>query len=366
MKYEAKNNGSNVAVSTSSGTPWVSITQVGGSIENNVSQGKSAPVGVVDGVITATPYYTIGAGLQSITVDMGASYGVSKITLWHYFADNRIFNNTKTEVSADGVNWTTVYDSSISGTYVETADGKTITFPARNIRYIRDWSNGSSADSNNHWIEVKAFETITATTRAATACDGCHLITEAEWLTIAQNILSVPSNWSNGAVGSGYVYSGHNDNSPANSLAASDDNTAGYINTGNASGNQRRTLTLTNGEVIWDFAGNVSEWTSGQATGGQPGITGEGSFAVKQYTAVNSLGTIVPNVMPSGTGLANAGTWNSSNGIGQLNSYVSDVALRGFFRGGSWSNTTIAGILCLDLSNMPTATSTSIGFRAAK
>lgn len=83
-------------------------------------------------------------------------------------------------------------------------------------------------------------------------------------MTIAADVLSVKYNWSGGEVGSGYIYSGHNDNAPANALAASTDDTDGYIGTGNsvASGdNQRRTLYLSSGDVIWDLSGNVWEWT---------------------------------------------------------------------------------------------------------
>ena len=40
----------------------------------------------------------------------------------------------------------------------------------------------------------------------------------AEWMTLAANVLSVPSNWSGGSVGSGYIYSGHNDNDPPNPI----------------------------------------------------------------------------------------------------------------------------------------------------
>src|SRR5690606_8079332 len=49
------------------------------------------------------------------------------------------------------------------------------------------------------WVEIAQ---VTATTVASNACDGCHLITEAEWLTIAHNVLSVDSNWSGDSVGS--------------------------------------------------------------------------------------------------------------------------------------------------------------------
>jgi len=89
--------------------------------------------------------------------------------------------------------------------------------------------------------------------------EGYHLITNNEWMTIARNIEQVGSNWSSGTKGSGYIFSGHNDSDPNTALSASTDDTKGYFNTLNSSGDQRRTLTLSNGNVIWDLAGNVWE-----------------------------------------------------------------------------------------------------------
>jgi Tfp pilus assembly protein PilE len=147
------------------------------------------------------------------------------------------------------------------------------------------------------WGNISQTSAI-ADSPSVAGCTGCHLITEAEWMTIAQNVLGVASNWSGNAVGSGYIYSGHNDNSPSNALAASSDDSDGYYGTGNSSSDtittggmigasQRRTLALSNGEVIWDLAGNVWEWTSGQTNGTtaqQPGISGLG-YAWREWTA---------------------------------------------------------------------------------
>lgn len=215
------------------------------------------------------------------------------------------------------------------------------------------------------WVSISQTSAIATATGA---CSGCHLITEAEWMTIAANVLSVPSNWSGGAVGSGFIYSGHNDNVPANSLAASSDND-GYNGTGQTTGsNQRRTLTLTNGEVIWDFAGNVWEWTNATIAGGQqPGLSGESAFGWKEWNNGSLLMNGLPVTSRPTTISTTVAAYAWTQGIGQLYSNYSDTVVRGFLRGGAFDNGGGAGVLTLTLNTTPSSsTSTSIGFRVAK
>ncbi len=101
--------------------------------------------------------YTAAGGLQYVQVDLGAVYNLDKVSVWHYFNDGRTYHNTKTQVSADGRNWTTIFDSAVSGEYAETAGGKTSSFTTRSVRYIRDYANGSTANSGNHWVEMEAW-----------------------------------------------------------------------------------------------------------------------------------------------------------------------------------------------------------------
>jgi len=210
-----------------------------------------------------------------------------------------------------------------------------------------------------------------AKTKSAAACTGCHLVTEAEWLTVARDVLSVGANWSGGSVGNGYIYSGHSDSVPYNILAASTDDD-GYFGTSNtAPSNQRRTLTLSNGEVIWDLAGNVWEWTQGQITGGQPGIIGQGYPAYPYFrewiNLTANLNVISPNPFPFTTGLQGAETWSSSNGVGMISSSANETALHVFARGGAFPySTPSSGVMALDLRNTPTAMYGGYGFRAAK
>src|SRR5680860_609485 len=171
-----------------------------------------------------------------------------------------------------------------------------------------------STAAGTPWVSISQTTAITNSQNVAN-CTGCHLITEAEYLTIAQNVLSVASNWNGGVVGSSYIYSGHNDNVPANALAVSNP-ADGYSDTGNVSGNQKRTLTLSNGEVIWDLAGNVWEWTLGTISTVEPGVTGSG-YATRDWNSITNQGTILPNPNPINTGISGANVWDANSGIGQ-------------------------------------------------
>ena len=199
---------------------------------------------------------------------------------------------------------------------------------------------------------------------ASLACDGCHLVTEAEWLTAAQNVIQVASNWSGGAVGSGFIYSGHNDSNPGDVIAGTTNDADGYFGTGNtAPGNQRRTLTLSNGEIIWDLSGNAAEWTAGTSTTGQPGMSG---YAMRDWSTIGGTGSLSPSPFPS-TALAAAGSWTAaSNGIGRAHTNLNETASRGFIRGGNWNDNANAGIFALGLDNAPGNVRSYIGFRIAR
>lgn len=124
----------------------------------NVALGSTSPNTLLtDSITTSSPYHSGAVGLVSVTVTLPATHTISTVKVWHYYADARRYNATRTEVSADNVTWTTIFDSASSGTYVETAAGKTHTFSAQPVRYIRDWINGSTSNTGNHWVEIQAY-----------------------------------------------------------------------------------------------------------------------------------------------------------------------------------------------------------------
>lgn len=251
-----------------------------------------------------------------------------------------------------------------------TSDFWVMKYEAKNI--------GNMAMSQAAGLPWTSITQSAALSASQSACSGCHLISDNEWLTIAQNVLIVGSNWSSGVVGTGYIYSGHNDTNPNNSLAASTDDTDGYNGTGNSSTDttmsngiigkaERRVLTLTNGEVIWDLSGNVNEWTQGTIAGSnQPGPSGETVYTWKQWNSGGLLMRgLAANSQP-GYGNAAASGWTSIQGIGTIYSNYAESSARSFYRGGMWSHGMSAGIFELGMDISSSFSGPSVGFRVAR
>lgn len=207
------------------------------------------------------------------------------------------------------------------------------------------------------WVSISRNNAVPMST---TTCAGCHLITEEEWLTIAHNVLNVPSNWTGGSVGSGSLYIGYTDDwLTCTGAAASTNDSDAYVGTGSSSGIQRRTLTLSNGEVIWDFSGGVEEWVAPRVSTAVPGPK-DGEW--HEWNTLTDPGSIVPDPFP-GYGTPAAASWGSSKGMGRVfsigpgNSYI---------RGGGCGDGTNAGIFYMNFNFSPGGEYSSTGFRVAK
>lgn len=146
-------------VHATSGKHSFIITQDGVSRENVLLGASATSPMLTDGLTATSPWFSTspGTGLQSVTVTLPVARDVSTVKVWHYYGDSRTYYATKTEISADGTNWTTIFDSAVGGTYQETSAGKAHTFATTPVRYIRDWLNGSTANTGDHWIEIQAY-----------------------------------------------------------------------------------------------------------------------------------------------------------------------------------------------------------------
>lgn len=158
-------NGSNI----NSNNEWIEITATDLYNRNvkdtsegaNISASASGPIidasSVIDGVLTnANPLNVTPGASASVTVDLGQIVKVKSVNILRRYDNNQQFNNTKTEVSLDGANWITLYDSSINGVYTETSSGKehflqldTIAAADWEVSDTRDFSNKIATSYND-------------------------------------------------------------------------------------------------------------------------------------------------------------------------------------------------------------------------
>jgi hypothetical protein len=125
--------------------------------------------GITDGNKNTNKWVGLPEGLQWIQIDLGQSYLINQVKIWHYFGDGRSYHDVIVRVSNDGsfASGTTVFsnDSNNSagfgigtaGEYRESSSGKTIAFTPLNARYVRIYSNGSTANIYNHYVEVEVW-----------------------------------------------------------------------------------------------------------------------------------------------------------------------------------------------------------------
>jgi prepilin-type N-terminal cleavage/methylation domain-containing protein len=239
-----------------------------------------------------------------------------------------------------------------TGSGYQTYANNTTPCTSGNSRYVTSAAGGYSIANISQTTSITYCQSL-----------GAHLITNNEWQTIGWNAQTNGANWNGGVVGTNYIYSGHNDNVPPSALLASTDDTNGYFGETNIGGNQKRTLTLSNGNAIWDIAGNVAEWTNDTITGTNQPWAAPAGFAWREFTAITSWGTMTQQT----AGPANS-AWNSTKGLGQIYSDGSaNATVYGFIRGGRWADGGGAGgVETLILNTAPANAYVYIGFRCAR
>jgi len=111
-----------------------------------------------------------GPGLQHVQVDLGEAYAIHAIALWHYHSEARIYRDVVVQVADDAdfiTNVRTVFNNDHDNSaglgigkeqeYIETNRGRVMTIEGEKARYVRLYSNGSTASEMNHYIEVEIY-----------------------------------------------------------------------------------------------------------------------------------------------------------------------------------------------------------------
>jgi RHS repeat-associated protein/uncharacterized repeat protein (TIGR01451 family) len=152
-----------------------------------------------DGLADAANSTDAGTGIQYLQVDLGEAYYVNQVKLWHYFDDGRTYRDvivmlcpdsacaSKTIVFNNDGNNSAGFGTGTDAEYAETSNGKSITFSAVSARYVRLYSNGSNADTGNHYVEVKVWNALnpgaTATPTITPTVTATPMQTSGPWGT---------------------------------------------------------------------------------------------------------------------------------------------------------------------------------------
>ena len=117
-------------------------------------------------------FIELGPGKQWVQLDLGATYALHAILAWHYHSQARVYRDVIVRVSDDrdflrGV--TTVFNNDHDNSsglgvgkdkeYVEVAEGRLFDPKGARGRYVRLYSNGSTANDLNHYVEVEVYGT---------------------------------------------------------------------------------------------------------------------------------------------------------------------------------------------------------------
>ena len=115
-------------------------------------------------------YVELGPRLQWVQIDLREKQAIYGVLFWHYHANARVYHDVVVQVADDADFITNVrtlfnndHDNSSGlglGTekeYWETHEGKLVDAKGVVARYVRLYSNGSTADDQNHYTEVEVY-----------------------------------------------------------------------------------------------------------------------------------------------------------------------------------------------------------------
>ena len=112
--------------SVDSNNHWVEVQAIkdGTNIAfNKTVSGDTTSQLVVDGIITSSSNASGGSGNKCVIVDLGNTYDLDEIAVWHPYDDGRVYNDNITYVSSDNSTWTEVLNQVIP---LESSNGKRV------------------------------------------------------------------------------------------------------------------------------------------------------------------------------------------------------------------------------------------------
>lgn len=117
-------------------------------------------------------FVDLGRGLQWVQIDLGRAYEIHAVAIWHLHSDARVYRDVIVQTAEDpdfisGVRTIFNNDQDLTaglgmGTdreYFETNEGLLIDAEGATGRYVRLYTQGSTADDRNHYTEVEVWAT---------------------------------------------------------------------------------------------------------------------------------------------------------------------------------------------------------------
>jgi hypothetical protein len=117
-------------------------------------------------------FVELGPGKQWVQVNLGASYLLNAILVWHYHSQARVYRDVIVQVSDDkdflkGV--VTIFNDDHDNSsglgigkdkeYIEVAEGRLFDPKGVKARYVRFYSDGNTSNDLNHYVEVEIYGT---------------------------------------------------------------------------------------------------------------------------------------------------------------------------------------------------------------
>jgi hypothetical protein len=217
------------------------------------------------------------------------------------------------------------------------------------------------------WVRISQSDALVACSYLG---DKYGLISNPEWMTIAYELESEDENWTGGSKGFGMLYKGHSDGlklsgvpGTHSSLEAQLDTDPYYL-TGNNSSEppgsgkeQKRTHILKSDDILWDFSGNVWEWSNWELDEllySGPTACSAGASELKDVNCVSLMDKDFLPVNPM-----NINPYDSTYGLGMFFGGNGGALIRGGISSGGMNT----GIFSMDLSFLSHQQNPVTGFR---
>ncbi len=115
-------------------------------------------------------YVELGPGQQYIQIDLEQEASIHAVVVWHYHCQARVYRDVVVQTASDPdfiLDVRTVYNNDHDNSsglgvgreyeYIETFSGRVLLLKGATARYVRLYSNGSTADEMNHYTEVEVY-----------------------------------------------------------------------------------------------------------------------------------------------------------------------------------------------------------------